>query len=298
MAVEQKAVTGNFKEAVMNRVYRIADIEKNLKKAGVSTLDVLVVGSTGAGKSSTLNALFQREVAKVGYGCDPETTEISSANLNEKLRFWDSPGLGDNIDKDEVYSKKLMDCLYKTWEEKGRVYGTIDLVLVILDGSGRDMGTTYKLLNDVIIPNFPADRILVAINQADVALKANHWNQAWNCPDEMLRRFLEDKVTSVQERIEEATGIEVYRPVYYSAEKNYNVEKLLDMIIDNMPQGRRVLAKDGFMEDDWSEDEYEFNEYDDEDEYDYDDEDDDDDYSCGWGVSIGATIAEFISRFI
>ena len=43
MAVEQKAVTGNFKEAVMNRVYRIADIEKNLKKAGVSTLDVLVV---------------------------------------------------------------------------------------------------------------------------------------------------------------------------------------------------------------------------------------------------------------
>ena len=46
----------------MNSVYRMADIDENLRIAGLRPLDVLVVGGTGAGKSSTLNMLFQREV--------------------------------------------------------------------------------------------------------------------------------------------------------------------------------------------------------------------------------------------
>lgn len=33
------------------------------------------------------------------------------------------------------------------------------------------MGTTYRLLNEVIVPNFQKERILVAINQADMAMK-------------------------------------------------------------------------------------------------------------------------------
>ena len=48
----------------MNSVYRMADIDENLRIAGLRPLDVLVVGGTGAGKSSTLNTLFQREVGR------------------------------------------------------------------------------------------------------------------------------------------------------------------------------------------------------------------------------------------
>ena len=43
-------------------------------------------------------------------------------------------------------------------------------------------------------------------------------------------------------RLREATGVRVPKPIYYSAEKNYNVESLLDMIIDYMPKERRKLV--------------------------------------------------------
>ena len=225
----------------MNKTYRINDIERRLNIARFSPLDVLVVGCTGAGKSSTINALFETCVARVGRNCDPETTNISSMQLNELMRFWDSPGLGDNVLSDRKYSEDLIDLLYRDYTLDNNKYGLIDTVLVILHGSGRDMGTTYQLLNEVIIPNFQSTRILVAINQADMAMKGRHWDEMRNCPDYVLLNFLKDKADSVKKRIKEATGVNIPNPIFYSAERGYNVKQLLDMVIDNIPYSRRNL---------------------------------------------------------
>ena len=225
----------------MNKVYRINDIKKNLEIAGYRPLDVLVVGGTGAGKSSTINALFEKDVAKIGRSCNPETMNVDSMELNDYMRFWDSPGLGDNVVSDKAHSKKIIDMLYKDYYIDSKRYGLIDTVLVILDGSGRDMGTTYHLLNDVIAPNFQIKRVLVAINQADVAMKGRHWDEKNNCPDSTLLEFLEEKAESVRSRLAEATGVKVMKPVFFSAEQGYNVNRLLDMLIDNIPKERRKL---------------------------------------------------------
>ena len=226
----------------MNTLYRVEDIKTNLRIARFRPLDVLVVGETGAGKSSTINALFTREVNAVGRGYAPETMSISASELNDSFRIWDSPGLGDNVERDKEYAKGLVDILYKDYFLENMQYGVIDMVVVILDGSGRDMGTIYKLLSDVIVPNFQSDRIYVAINQADLAMKGRHWNECANCPDIVLRDFLDRKAESVRNRLAEATGVKVRMPVYYSAERGYNVEKFMDMIIDNMPRERRKLV--------------------------------------------------------
>ena len=227
----------------MNRLYRVDDIDRKLRIARFRPLDVLVVGGTGAGKSSTINALFEKEIAKIGKDCEPETMNINSMELNELIRFWDSPGLGDNVESDKRYSRDLIDLLYKEYYLDDKRYGWIDMVLVILDGSGRDMGTTYRLLNEVIAPNFQMERVLVAINQADMAMKGRHWNESLNCPDSVLLNFLEKKVDSVCTRLFETTGVRLSKPVFYSAERGYNIQKLLDMLIDNMPKERRKLLE-------------------------------------------------------
>lgn len=223
------------------KYYRKNDIEKKLEKARFRPLDVMVTGVTGAGKSTTLNTIFKKNVATVGNGVDPETMDLDSYSLNDVFRLWDTPGLGDEVANDEIHKRKLVDLLYKTYSLDGNIYGWIDSAIVVLEGLNRDMGSTYTLLNEVIVPNIQADRILVVINQADMAMKGRHWNKETNRPDEVLVDFLERQALSIQNRVKEATGVTIRKPVYYSAEYGYNIEKLLDFIIDNIILERRQL---------------------------------------------------------
>lgn len=225
------------------KYYRKNDIEKKLEKARFRPLDVMVTGVTGAGKSTTLNTIFKKNVATVGNGVDPETMDLDSYSLNDVFRLWDTPGLGNGVANDEIHKRKLVDLLYKTYSLDGNIYGWIDSAIVVLEGLNRDMGSTYTLLNEVIVPNIQADRILVVINQADMAMKGRHWNKETNKPDEVLVDFLERQALSIQNRVKEATGVTIRKPVYYSAEYGYNIEKLLDFIIDNMIVERRPLVR-------------------------------------------------------
>lgn len=225
------------------KYYRKNDIEKKLEKARFRPLDVMVTGVTGAGKSTTLNTIFKKNVATVGNGVDPETMDLDSYSLNDVFRLWDTPGLGDGVANDEIHKRKLVNLLYKTYSLDGNIYGWIDSAIVVLEGLNRDMGSTYTLLNEVIVPNIQADRILVVINQADMAMKGRHWNKETNRPDEVLVDFLERQALSIQNRVKEATGVTIRKPVYYSAEYGYNIEKLLDFIIDNMIVERRQLVR-------------------------------------------------------
>ncbi|WP_179108366.1 GTPase, partial [Rodentibacter rarus] len=110
-------------------------------------LDVALVGATGVGKSSTINALFGETLAKVGMGVEPETQFITEYQT-ERFRLHDTAGLGDGLATDKRHAMNLSDLLLKTFDEKQ--YHLIDLCLVILDGSSRDMGTTYKTLGAVL----------------------------------------------------------------------------------------------------------------------------------------------------
>ena len=233
---------------------------KKLRKFSSSQTNIMLVGATGCGKSSTINALFGLgelrnddnsdsyvEVAKVGSKADPETKDIEKYTIG-KLVLWDTPGLGDGTEIDE-HHKEVIQELLKEEDEDGNAL--IDLVLVVLDGSTRDLGTSYKLLNEVIIPELgeETDRILVALNQADIAMKTGrHWDYEKNEPDETLTQYLMEKVVSIKNRIKEDSALEI-EPVYYCAgykEDNgeivrpYNLSKLLFYILNSLPSHKRV----------------------------------------------------------
>ena len=222
------------------------ELKKNFLHLKEQKLNLMITGATGAGKSSTINALFNMEVAKVGVTSDPETMEITNYTLGN-LVLWDTPGLGDGKEADARHTKNIINKLLEK-DEKGNLL--IDLVLIILDGSSRDLGTSYELINNVIIPNLGEDknRVLIAINQADIAMKGRYWNHEENKPEPELVEFLDEKVKSVHERIKEGTGLDI-TPIYYSAgfkeeggsqEKPYNLSKLLYYIIKLTPKNKRL----------------------------------------------------------
>ena len=240
--MEQDILNADISETEKNKLM------KNFLHLKEQKINLMITGATGCGKSSTINALFDAEVAKVGIGVDPETMEITKYEWNN-LILWDSPGLGDGKEADNRHAKNIIKKLNEK-DKNGNLL--IDLVLVILDGSTRDLGTSYELINQVIIPNLGVNkekRILVAINQADIAMKTGrHWDYEKNKPDETLTRFLEEKVASVKKRIKEGTGIDI-DPIYYSAgskeegceqNKPYNLAKLLYYIVQYTPTEKRL----------------------------------------------------------
>ena len=120
-------------------------------------------------------------------------------------------------------------------------------------------------------------RIVIALNQADIAMKGNHWNKEENKPDDVLNAFLKKKAASVRERIKEGTGLDIEPICYcagYSEEgeeqcKPYNLTKLLHTIIQIIPREKRLALvdnlntnKENWMHDDEEEDYGEETEYD------------------------------------
>ena len=73
---EEKSIYDLLEEDIMS-----SDIDDGEKTKRLSRLlkirgkkvNIMLTGATGSGKSSTINALFHMEVAKVGVGVDPET---------------------------------------------------------------------------------------------------------------------------------------------------------------------------------------------------------------------------------
>ena len=279
---EEKSIYAKLEEELLNLALTDKQKNKLMKKLQLlreNKLNIMLVGATGCGKSSTINALFNCaelqvedakdvttdeckqgtaevegeaadkddvaekanttekvfvEVAKVGSKSDPETKDIEKYTIGN-LTLWDTPGLGDGTEIDEHHKEVISDLLNEVDGDGNRL---IDLVLVILDGSTRDLGTSYKILNEVILPEFgkKRKRILVALNQADIAMKTGcHWDYEKNEPDQVLVNFLEEKLISIKKRIYEDSRLEI-EPVYYcagyvepdgSAVYPYNLTKLL-----------------------------------------------------------------------
>ncbi|MGN0691753.1 MAG: GTPase family protein [Oscillospiraceae bacterium] len=246
----------NVENSEMNEKDKLT-LLKNIQNLRNQKVNILITGATGCGKSSTINALFEKDIAKVGVTPDPETMTIEKYEY-DNLILWDSPGLGDGKENDLRHSKNIIKKLTETDADGNAL---IDLVLVIIDGSSRDMGTSYQLINNVIIPTMGKDRssrILVAINQCDIAMKGkgHHWDYENNKPDAELTTYLEKQVESIHKRIKESTGVDI-TPIYYCAgykdgddiQRPYNLVKLMLFIIEHSPKEKRLVYAQNMSKD-------------------------------------------------
>ncbi|WP_368500025.1 GTPase, partial [Helicobacter bilis] len=210
-------------------------------------LNILVVGATGVGKSSTIAALFKngKDFVEIGTDSKPQTQNIEKFVISNNITLWDSPGLGEGEEKDKKHKDNI---IAKLQEKDKDGNALIDLVLVILDATNKDLETAYKLINKVIIPNMPnKDRILIVLNKCDCVIdRVDFVENGRKLTDKQIQ-YLDSKVNDIQERVKKDTGVDV-EPIYYSAglkkenklqETPYNITKLLYFITKKTPPIKR-----------------------------------------------------------
>ena len=96
ISLSQKAMT----------IYKYESILKHLQD---NTVNILLTGPVGTGKSATVNAILKKDAAVVGRGLCPATTDIKSYS-NGNIVIWDTPGLGNDRQSDKKYLIILLIC--------------------------------------------------------------------------------------------------------------------------------------------------------------------------------------------
>jgi predicted GTPase len=206
----------------------LASLEANPPTIGV-------IGVSGTGKSSTINAMFKtglkishtRACTKQFQATPMRLTMKEGVAKNDQatLVVVDAPGLGEDIRMDSTYidqyHERLPDC---------------DVILWVLAARNRAVHLDQMYLKEFVEYR---DRMIFAVNQVDIVHPMN-WNERINLPSVDMEHNIED---IVKDRAEKLGGIlgETPKIIAFSAAKGFNLEQLFSMLISAIPQNRRFI---------------------------------------------------------
>ena len=100
---------------------------------------------------------------------------------------------------------------------------------LVVESNKKDLGTVFKIIEEIVKPNNLADKLVIVLNQADVAMKGQGWNDEQKLPEPELIEFLKLQQSSIKRRIYESTNIDVSDITSYSAVYSYNLDNVFGL---------------------------------------------------------------------
>lgn len=198
---------------------------------------IALIGFTGVGKSSTLNALFNAgqptsDVRACTQDAKSFTGSLCAYTGNKGVvNIYDMPGLGESIIADRKH--------YKTYEE---VLPKVDVVVWTFHADDRamtPMQTAMQTLIDRIGDDF-TKHLVFAINKADaIAPGETVWNTKLNIPSQEQLENIRELEKYILERIHEVLPKWNGEIVSYSAKRRYHLEQLMAAMVSAMPKERQ-----------------------------------------------------------
>ena len=181
-----------------------------------------LMGKTGAGKSSLINALFQSTLSPVNdvSGCTRQTQRFSMSMNNHVLTFVDLPGVGESLERDKEYHQ-----LYRN------LLPELDLIIWVLKADDRAWSSDeqcYRFLTEQC--GYQSERFLFVLNQADKIEPCRQWDEHTHQPSLEQVANLELKQQAV------ITAFKPHHPVMtVSAAEGYQMTELAEQLIQALP---------------------------------------------------------------
>lgn len=204
---------------------------------------ILFIGKTGVGKSSTINALFGVEEAKVGDLVISCTQEIEEYKFCKNLIIYDSPGIGEPS-KDIINKKKIVDYLNKK-DDNGNLL--IDKAIFILDSNDLAYEESINFINQDLMPILgDTKRLLIALNKIDQFKCGYLFDKENNKPTKELDEIMKQKIKDIKKHLKKDCDIIYYCAGFEFKGKRiispYNINIFHDNIIKDMELGKRVAV--------------------------------------------------------
>jgi predicted GTPase len=136
-------------------------LEDSYKALSPSTCNILLLGNTGAGKSSLTNQVFGSEVTKSGVGRSITQKFVSFESKDHQLRIYDSKGI--EIGNYKEFCEQLEYFLKQ--QETIHYQEHIHCVWILVDGAQSRVDTHWKQLCDTILKKYS---ILFIISKVDL----------------------------------------------------------------------------------------------------------------------------------
>ena len=217
----------------------IAQITKQLKNDinNIPLPKIAIIGFTGVGKSTTLNALFNagQPTSNVRPCTSYEAPIIGEVSKYTGSRgsviIYDMPGLGEDI-----YSDKRHLETYK------RVLPIVDIAVWTFhvgDRSMTPMQQALQILIEYLGDDFQ-ERLMFAINKADAISPGElAWNTTLNAPSPEQRKNITELESYVREKIQQIMPRWKGSIVTYSAKTRFKISQLMTAMIESLPKDRR-----------------------------------------------------------